>query len=148
MADLGDQVAKICVRITGDGGDRCLMSRKRSRDTDKHDHLEFLGGHLDDGDTPQQAITRELAEEEATGGLAAALPADCSPVADADAGGAHHYLFRLEINAALAATLEADPEESLGFRLVSVEALRNRELDDQLTSRTRAILEVFGPTIF
>lgn len=148
MADLEDQVAKICVRVTGDGDDRCLMARKRSRDKDKHDHLEFLGGHLDEGDTPFEAIARELAEEESTGKLAAALPDNLAPLADAEAGGAHHYLFHLEIDAELAASLEADPEESLGFRLVDTRALSGGELDDQLTSRTRAILSVFGDRLF
>ncbi len=148
MADLEDQVAKICVRVVGAGNERCLMARKRSRDSAKHDHLEFLGGHLDEGDTPLAAIRRELEEEEATGALAAALPSDFAPLADARAGGAHHYLFYLEIDSDLANSLEADAEESLGFRLVDANDLQNRELDDQLTSRTRAILDVFGDTLF
>ena len=148
MADLEDQVAKICVRLTGDGEGRCLMARKRSKDPDKHDHLEFLGGHLDEGDTPVQAITRELAEEEATGRLAAALSDDLVPVADAPAGGARHYLFCIEIDPGLAESLRADPEESLGFTLVPTRALKARALDAQLTSRTRAILDVFADTLF
>lgn len=148
MADLEDQVAKICVRVMEHGSDRCLMARKRSKDADKNDHLEFLGGHLDEGDSPTDAIRRELEEEEATGGLAAALQKDVTPIADAEAGGAHHYLFYLEIDAALANTLEADPEESLGLRLVETRALKARELDNELTSRTRAILDVFSSKLF
>ena len=141
-----DPVAKIRIIVVRNGARWCLMSRKRKRDTtnSNHDKLELLGGHLDGDESPLQALIRECREEEATGRLATIVeqrqPASTTRTVD----GAAHHLFELTLAEDDADALRAQPEESLGFRLVPTGELDTGALDEQLTYRTRLILKAFG----
>jgi len=142
-----EPVAKIRIVVQRDGDLWCLMSRKRKRDTTSSDHdkLEMPGGHLDGDESPREALLRECEEEEATGSLAE-LVAQREPVfATETVDGAVHHLFELALSEREAEGLVPEPTESLGFRLVRVDRLTAGELDDELTYRTRLILEAFGP---
>jgi hypothetical protein len=141
-----DQVAKI--RITLEQGGRCwaLMSRKRARSERKHGKLEFLGGHLDPGELPFEALVRELGEEELSGTLAArARDLRPSPFVS-DVPGVPHHLFEMAIDAADIDALVFDPEESLGLVLVPLDELLAGHWNDRVTPRTRAILRVRDPS--
>ena len=140
-----DPVAKIRILVLGNGERRCLMSRKRAKGRSRHKKLEFLGGHLERGESPIQALIRELREEERTGTLAT-IVADRNPsFSTNDVDEAEHHLFELTISSEECDRLEADRRESLGFVRVSADDLESGALEEQLTHRTRLILEAFGP---
>lgn len=141
-----DEVAKIRVLVDREGELWSLLSRKHAGgDPQRHDKLEMLGGHLEVGESPREALLRELAEEEASGELARIAeerePSYRSMLAD----GAMHHLFELRVDASKAEALRHDPQESLGFEWVRASRLDAGELTDRLTPRTRAILSAFGP---
>ena len=140
MADLED-VAKVRIVVRRDGERWCLMSRKRSNDKKKHNKLEFLGGHLQAGDSPADALVRELGEEEKTGTLVRLVEAAAPRPASLDVKGMPHFLFEIEISEAETAQVEPDPRESCGFELVLEHDLEAGTLQQQLTPRTRQILK-------
>lgn len=138
-----DEVAKIRILVEGDAGTQALLSRKKAKGKRGHGKLEMLGGHLDGSEAPHDALTRELFEEEATGALGKLADRQDLPFACAVVDDAKHYLFELTITSEVAAGLRADPAESLGLELVPAADLGARLLDDELTYRTRLILEAF-----
>jgi hypothetical protein len=138
-----DQVAKI--RITLEQGGRCwaLMSRKRARSERKHGKLEFLGGHVEPGERPFEALLRELGEEELSGTLAARARGFCPAAIVSDIPGVPHHLYEMTLDAADFDALVFDPEESLGLVLVPLDELLAGDLNDRVTPRTRAILRAW-----
>lgn len=110
------EVAKVVILVDDSGAD-VLLSRKCAPGRIKHNLLEMLGGGLDPGEGPLEALVRELGEEETTGTLARAAARAGRPqvlmVADEK-----HYLFEMSIDAAVVPRLRPDPKESLGFRRV------------------------------
>ena len=139
--DARDAVAKIRIEVVGGAEREVLLSRKRSDDPRSHGRLELPGGHVDPGESPREAMIRELREEETTGRLAALAEAEPLPVVTRRVDVALHHLFRLEIDPVVAAALRADPGESQGFVRVPARELDARALDEQLTFRTRGILD-------
>lgn len=122
------------------------MARKRADgDPKRHDKLEMLGGHLEEGESPRTALLRELSEEEASGELARLVEAADPPFRSQAADGAPHHLFEVTLEAAAADAFRHDPDESLGFEFVRTEELEAGVMDDRLTPRTRKILGAFGP---
>ena len=108
-ADSG--VAKVLITVTG-GDDQCLFSRKRADGSRRDNKLELLGGHIDDGEKPIQALLRELGEEEKSGTLKKLMAQADSSFEELWIGGADHYLFRINITEVDFAQVEADPRES------------------------------------
>ena len=131
-------VAKVIVRV--EKGEACyyLFSRKNAPGHDKHNHLEFLGGHLEN-ESPIEAVVRELKEEEKTGLLAARLSGQ-QPAEQVKIDGVDHHIFRVTISHDEYLSLRHDPHESLGFELVPVSALRGKKVQAELTRKTRLIL--------
>jgi 8-oxo-dGTP pyrophosphatase MutT (NUDIX family) len=63
--------AKLILTVQGN----FIFAQKKDKHSSKNDgshleHLEFLGGHLDDGETPIVGLLREIQEEDPTGLLA------------------------------------------------------------------------------
>jgi hypothetical protein len=139
-----DRVAKVRISVIRGGERHYLLSIKRAEGKAKHGRLEFLGGHIDNAEDPLEGLIRELAEEEKTGTLAKRARAVAPDPKSMDVAGAHQYLFELEIDEAEYAHLVPDPEESLGFELVTNSALHSKELRSRLTSRTRQIVEALN----
>ena len=145
---MGDQSPVAKARIVIEDGDRrsALLSRKNAPGRRAHAKLEMLGGHLDDDETAYEAIVRELREEEGSGVLARILAKEQPPSRMAIVDGAPHHLFEVRVTAAQCEGVHHDPHESLGFEQVPIESLDAGAHDDDLTYRTRLILEAFGPT--
>ncbi|MFT5560847.1 MAG: NADH pyrophosphatase NudC (nudix superfamily) [Candidatus Azotimanducaceae bacterium] len=62
-------VSKAIIVVERETGSRCLMSAKRDPGRDNDGKLEFLGGRIESGESPLEALLRELSEEEASGNL-------------------------------------------------------------------------------
>ena len=144
VPDLPD-VAKLRVVVVRNGERWCLMSRKRSSWPPIDDKLEFIGGHLKEGQTPTEGLLDELSEEEATG-LLAARARDLAPSPTRhEVDGDPHHLFELTLEETEARALEAAPEESRGFEMVLEADLLSGALYQDLTPRTREILGLWQP---
>lgn len=140
-----DQVSKIRITLQQGGQQWALMSRKRAPGKPKHGKLEFLGGHVDPGERPFDALLRELGEEEPTGTLAArARELGPTPFVS-DIPGVPHHLYEMVIDANDFDALAFDPEESLGLVLVPLDELLAGSWNERITPRTRAILRAWAP---
>ena len=142
-----DHVAKVRIVVADQEGEHwALLSIKRVEGKRKHGKLEMLGGHLDQKESPLEALIRELGEEERTGYLSERVRALESQPLELDAGGALHHLFELVISEQEFKELQHNPKESLGFELIRMSELRDGQHWDRLTRRTQRILEALAPT--
>lgn len=139
-----DQVAKIRITLEQGGRRWALMSRKRARSKRKHGKLEFLGGHLAEGELPFDALLRELGEEEPSGTLAARARAVRPTPFVSDLPGVPHHLYEMSVAAADFDALGFDPTESLGLVLVPLDELLAGTWNERVTPRTRAILRAWA----
>ncbi len=137
-------VAKARIVVVQNGVRFALLSRKNAPGKRKHNGLEMLGGHLDENESPIEALLRELREEERTGELARIAEAGAPGFDTRIVDQAPHHLFELTITHEQYLSLEADSGESLGFEMLTERDLANGRIEAELTPRTRKILRVFG----
>ncbi|MBC8368077.1 NUDIX domain-containing protein [bacterium] len=144
-------VSKVLIRT----GEHYLFSRKRAPGRKKDRHLEMLGGKLEKNEDPLDALIRETREEEASGLLADFLererPGYEEVRVDLNVMDEPQYIFRIEMDPALADQLKADPEESHGLEKVKAALFDSdyemKYLRDQFTRKTVAILRAMGRVI-
>ncbi|MHC4956408.1 MAG: NUDIX domain-containing protein [Planctomycetota bacterium] len=139
-------VAKAWIRVDRDGVPSVLMSVKYAPGKSKDGKLEFLGGHLEEGDSPFEGMVRELIEEETTKRLAELVTDQRPTHVTKEAGRATHHLFEFDVNEAEVPKLQHSPNESRGFVLVPADKLDTGALDEKLTKRTKQILKAFRRT--
>jgi 8-oxo-dGTP pyrophosphatase MutT (NUDIX family) len=99
------------------------MALKRAPGSDNDGKLEFLGGRMESGEVPYEALVRELSEEEATGSLARIVMSHEITPAEHLIGDALHYLFTIDISLVQYSVMTYHPAESYGLRLVAKVAL-------------------------
>jgi 8-oxo-dGTP pyrophosphatase MutT (NUDIX family) len=142
------QVAKIFIRTE----ESYLFSRKRAPGKQKDKRLELVGGGLEKGERPFEALVREAAEEESSGRLAAEIrrqtPSYDKVVLLVKGIDEPQYLFHIEIDAETAEALKADPEESHGLERIPVSLFESdeelRTMREEFTPKTVAILRAMG----
>lgn len=132
-------VSKAIILVEDRGGSHYLMSVKRDQGSDNDGKMEFLGGRMEPDETPAETMARELAEEEATGGLSALIKDRASSHIEHQLGNATHFLFSMELTAEEYEMLSHHPDESYGFRLVEVGQLVPHP--DHYTRKTMLIIE-------
>ena len=145
------QVAKVLIKT----GESYIFSRKRAPGMHKDKRLECLGGTLETGESPRDALIREAIEEESSGHLAAELrrqrPGYEKIVLRAAGMDEPQYLFHITVSPDVAETFEAGPDESYGFERIAAAMFDSdaglKELRDQFTSKTIAILRAMGRSI-
>lgn len=133
------EVTKAIIVVSG-YANLYLMSVKRDPGSSNEGKLEFLGGRIEENESPFDGVIRELSEEESTGELAR-LVKNRSPLhIQQPVQNAMHYLFLMEIELNDYAKLQHDPGESYGFRLVGSENLR--QCQQRFTRKTNSIIEI------
>lgn len=137
-------VAKCLVTVQLGTSTFVLFSRKRAKkDPSKHGKLELPGGGMDTHDALGE-LCRELREEELSGMLASKAR-DSQPVSRMfKVGGTPHHLFQFTISFDTYLTVQHAPNESLGFKLVPLELVRDISFSDRLTPKTRKIFAKVG----
>lgn len=116
-------VAKIFVEC----GAYYVFSRKRKANAPESDsHMELLGGKIDEGEEPMQALVRELREEEKTGIIAARVLQLQPQYKKVIVSGQDHYVFHITIERADLQNIRHDEKESRGFVKVGLEVIHNR----------------------
>jgi hypothetical protein len=107
--------SKIFVEI----GEHYLFSLKRAPDKPEKDRLlELIGGKQEDGETPFEALIRELAEEEESGILVKRVLASRPTARNVIVSNSLHQIYNVTLDQADYARLTASPEESYGFQLI------------------------------
>lgn len=138
------EVGKVFVKVTDQDKLFYLFSKKDSKDSEKHNHLELIGGHIEDTDKDFMAGTiRELNEEETTGLLAGKLSGQ-SPSRRVKIKGELHHIFEISIELKEYERLKHGKKESLGFELIPAAMLKKNKFRRSLTPKTRRIFEALG----
>lgn len=143
MPGKSSEVGKVFVKVTHGEALFYLFSKKDSSNPEKHNHLELLGGHIEDVDKDFMAGTiRELNEEETTGLLAGKLSGQ-PPSLSIKIKGELHHIFEISIGLDEYEGLKHN-HESLGFELIPAAMLKEKEFQRLLTKKTRRIFEALG----
>jgi mutator protein MutT len=56
-------MGKVAVILLRNASGEILLQHRTANDPTYPDHWAFFGGHIEDGETPEQAVTREAMEE-------------------------------------------------------------------------------------
>jgi 8-oxo-dGTP pyrophosphatase MutT (NUDIX family) len=139
------EVAKLLATISRDGADLVLLSRKRASAKSKHGRLELLGGHVEPGEAPLDALVRELAEEERTGALAGRVRTARPRGRIVRLRTALYHVFPITLSPEEVAVLRPGEHESLGFQLVARAELGKKRVREQLTEKTRELFRRLEP---
>ncbi len=137
-----DKIAKIQVIVSKEGENFFLMSKKKEDGAESDGKLEFLGGHIKKKESTLEGLIRELKEEEVSCCLAEKAREGKLKSTEVEVAGALHYLFELKISQNEYDKLEAGAKESFGFQLIPEDELFSEKLRENLTSRTRKIIDV------
>lgn len=137
-------VAKCFVTVQHETHTFVLFMRKRAKnDPSKHGKLELPGGGMDTHDALGE-LCRELREEELSG-LLASRARDANPVSRTfKVSGTPHHLFQFAIPFETYLTVQHAPNESLGFKLVPLDLIRDSAFAERLTPKTRKIFGKIG----
>ena len=138
------KVVKVFVR----SGNFFVFAEKRAYSAAKNHRLELVGGGMNAGETPFEAMLREAKEEEPSGIIAAALRAAAPEPDRVLVHGDVHYIYNVRITLLQRRRLRHDPVESHGFRAVRVGVIRSRgrlsAILPSFTPRTVAIFHAIG----
>jgi 8-oxo-dGTP pyrophosphatase MutT (NUDIX family) len=137
------RVCKAIISVGSDTTSRYLMTLKRAPARDNDGKLEFLGGRMDNGETPLETLIRELSEEEATGVLSDIVEKRGLVPVEHLIGDALHYLFTLKVSFEQYSALKFDPDESYGLRLVAASDLTPSF--EKYTRKTNKIIQRLNP---
>lgn len=136
-----NEISKILLLVTDNGEDFYVMSKKYAPNREKDGKYEFPGGHVDKGESPFEALLREVDEEIESDFLNEKLKtADLDPIQIITTSKGTHHLFRLNISREEYARL-IPKEESRGFDLIPKSKLFDNLFQDSLTPKTRKIVD-------
>jgi 8-oxo-dGTP pyrophosphatase MutT (NUDIX family) len=146
-----DVVSKVIIR----SGKFYLFSCKKAPGKKKDGLLEFIGGRLDQNESPFSAMLREAGEEEVTGSLVDQLLDKRPDAQELLVGNSNscrrHYIYRIEIDEAIARLFRANNTESYGFKFVRDEIVDSdvqlRDYCNQLTPMTVKIFRALGRNV-
>lgn len=138
MADLKKR-SKILIHV---GGNILLSSKKEPGNETRDRKLEMPGGTHEAGESPAEALLRELQEEEISGLLAHHATTDAHPLAEIVIGDASHFLFEMSVDSDIVPKLKPG-SESYGFETLDGKIVTSNEklnyYKDQLTPKTFAL---------
>lgn len=142
------RVAKLFIRA----GDQYVFSYKRAPGKSKDNRLELLGGHVEQGEEPFEALLREAEEEEITGRLYREVyeqrPVYEEVILRHEGSAEMQCIFRIEIGTDTVAKLVVDPEESYGLELIPVARFDSdtnlAAMRDEFTPKSLAIFRGLG----
>jgi ADP-ribose pyrophosphatase YjhB (NUDIX family) len=134
-------VAKIFVEC----GEYYVFSKKRKANAPESDNrLELLGGKVDEGEEPMQALLRELREEEQSGIIAAKVLQLQPQYKKVVVSGQNHYIYRVVLELYDLQNIRHDEKESRGFLKVGMDVLHNKhELLENLSRFTPKTRKIF-----
>lgn len=134
-------VAKIFVEC---GGYYVFSKKWKASDPESDNLLELLGGKVDEGEEPMQALVRELREEEKTGIIAAKVLHLQPQYKQVVVSGQNHYIYRVVLEPGNLQNIRHNEKESRGFVKVGMDILQNKhELLVNLTNFTPKTRKIF-----
>ena len=147
IVGLPKRVAKVFLRLD----DHYVFSQKRAPwlpEDAAARQLELIGGTVVGGETPFEALIRELGEEETSGTLAEKARALRPAPQQIVVYGEPHYIYRMQITGDEFERLVHDSEESYGFDLVPEAVIADREKlrenAARFTWKTQGIFQALG----
>ena len=150
-SDMASGNAKAVAKVFIRSGQGFIFSRKRkphAPDTD--DRLEMLGGKLEEGESPREALIRELFEEETSGTLGRLAESTQTVHKEVEVSNQLHFIFTLDTGNTSMDLLHASQEESRGFVRLAAETIQNPQMLsailERFTPKTRSIFEAMGMT--
>jgi hypothetical protein len=138
-------IAKLFIRTEA----HYIFSSKRKPGSSKSDRrLELIGGRLEAGESPRQALIREVQEEELSGTIAAKVKNQQLNCKRVNISRQKHFIFEVWVNEDDIKRLMHNEVESYGFSKVEEEIINEKdELRASLsrfTPKTRRIFRALG----
>ncbi|SDP43496.1 NUDIX domain-containing protein [Desulforhopalus singaporensis] len=143
MVKISEEIVKIFIRTEI----HYIFSRKKAYGKKSDGLLELIGGHVEDGETPFEALQREAREEEETGILANLLvEKQLTPInvnVEVDGLSEQHFVYILNITEEDSRKLKASSDESYGLEFIENSFIETSEglskLRSDITWKTNEI---------
>lgn len=134
-------IAKLFIRANA----YYIFSEKRKPSSPKSDHgLELAGGQIEDGESPLEALIREVEEEELSGIIAAKTRHQRPECKRVVVDGQDHFIFEISIEDDDFKNLRHNEDESYGFVKVEVGIIdKKHELRISLSRFTPKTRKIF-----
>lgn len=131
------QVSKIILYV----GDSFVFGIKRvPQKPNKDGKLELFGGRVDKGETPLQALIREIREEEQSGVAADKIVQINPDPVEFKVGGDLHFIYQMPLTDHELKQLQINPEENYGYSLVERSIIKDSEqMADESTFTPRTV---------
>lgn len=148
MTQISREIVKIFIKTKK----YYIFSRKKAYGQRSNGLLELIGGHVESGETPLEALLREVQEEEETGILANLLVNIKLPPTEVTVAvngiGELHYIYYLNVSEEDSKKLKASNDESYGFEFIKTSLVETKKglvkLRTDLTWKTNEIFSGLG----
>lgn len=125
--------------------DMFFFARKRTpRKPDKDNKLELPGGRLDKGETPFEALIRELAEEEESGTVAEKAAALGLTPVEIAIKKTRHFVYHMPLSEEELERIRMNPEENYGYRLLNRALVMDPDRMGDRWLFTRRTVQIFA----
>ena len=119
-----DGVAKLFIRASS----YYIFSNKRKRSSHKNDHrLELIGGQIESGESPLEALIREVGEEELSRIIAAKTKKQFPKCKRVVVDKEDHFIFEISVNDDDFKNMRHNDRESYGFVKVEVNIIDEKD---------------------
>lgn len=122
-----------------------FFTRKRSpRKPDKDDKLELPGGRVDKGETPFEALIRELTEEEESGTVAEKAAELGLTAIEITIRKTRHFIYHMPLSEEDLGSIQMNPEENYGYRLLKRSIIMDPDRMNDRSLFTRRTVQIFA----
>lgn len=133
-------VAKLFIRANA----YYVFSKKRKPSSKSDHHLELMGGHIEDGESPLKALIREVKEEELSSVIATKTKRQRPKGKRVDVDGENHFIFKISVDGDDFNNMRPDGKESYGFVKVEADVIEEKDkLNNNLSRFTPKTGEIF-----
>jgi hypothetical protein len=133
-------VAKLFIRANA----YYVFSKKRKPSSKSDHHLELMGGHIEDGESPLNALIREVKEEELSSVIATKTERQQPKGEQIVVDNEKHFIFEIRVDDHDFKKMRPDGKESYEFVKVEADIIKQKDkLNNNLSRFTSKTGKIF-----